>query len=51
MKKGSTENSPGRGERNSHQVGIGRGISGRQKSMKKGSTENSPGGLGSGKFN
>ena len=45
------KNSPGRGKRNSHQVGIGRGISGRQKSMKKGSTENSPGGLGSGEFN
>ena len=33
----------GRGERNFHQVGIGRGISGRQKSIKKGAIENSPG--------
>ena len=33
----------GRGSRNFHQVGIGRGISGRQKSIKKGTIENSPG--------
>ena len=41
--EGEYGNSPGRGERNSHQVGIGRGISGRQKSIKKGTIENSPG--------
>ena len=33
----------GRGERNFNQVGIGREISGRQKSIKKGTIENSPG--------
>ena len=32
-----------RGERNFNHVGIGRGISGRQKSIKKGIIENSPG--------
>ena len=33
----------GRGERKFNHVGIGRGISGRQKSIKKGIIENSPG--------